>query len=36
MMDEAANVRFNYADEARAVCMSVMLVRATFGFLEGC
>lgn len=36
MMDEAANVRFNYADEARTVCTSVMLVHATFGFLEGC
>lgn len=30
MIDEAVNIRFNYADEAQAVCVSVMLVRADF------
>lgn len=30
MMDEAVNRHFNYADEARAVCVSAMLVRFAF------
>lgn len=29
-MDEAVNRHFNYADEARAVCVSAMLVRFAF------
>lgn len=36
MMNDAVILNFNYADEARAVCGSVMLARAAFGSLEGC